>query len=129
VETTVTLIAAIAFSVVGAGAFFHLFLSVLRWPRATGTVTGNVSQARSTDGDEYAFFPLITFEAADGKSYEVRGDIGLNSEWPLGQQMTMRYRAANPSHATMLKGWQRLAFAAVFIAFGTACWIAWSKMP
>jgi hypothetical protein len=37
--TTITLIAAIAFTVIGVGAFFHLFLMILWWPCATGTVS------------------------------------------------------------------------------------------
>ena len=50
---TITLIAAIASTVIGVGTFFHYFLMVFRWPRATGTVIGNVAQRRSTDGNEY----------------------------------------------------------------------------
>ena len=84
---TITLIAAIASTVVGVGTFFHFFLMVIRWPRATGTVTGNVAQLRSTDGNEYAHFPRIEFQAASGKTYEVQGDIGLNDEadWAEGR--------------------------------------------
>jgi hypothetical protein len=124
-EAVATLIAAVLFTVVAVAAFIHLFLSVRRWPRATGTVQGNVSQARSFEGNHYAFFPVIAFKAADGKTYEFRGDIGLNHEWPPGQQVDLRYRAGNPAHATMMKGWQRLLFAAVFAAFAAGCWYAW----
>ena len=83
-EITVTLIAAMACTIVGIGTFFHYFLLIIWWRRATGTVTGNVADLRSTDGNEYAYFPRIEFQAANGKSYEVRGDIGLNDEWPIG---------------------------------------------
>jgi hypothetical protein len=125
----ITLIAAIAFTVVGVGTFFHFFLWIFRWPRATGTVTGNVTSLRSTEGTEYAHFPRIEFRAADGKTYEVQGDIGLNEDWPIGQKVELRYRAANPNHATIMKGWQRLIFSAVFVFFAVAFWYAWSGMP
>ena len=128
-EDTITMIAAIAFTVIGVGSFFHLFLMVLRWPRATGRVIGNLAQLRSTGGNEYAHFPKIEFRAMDGKTYEVRGDIGLNDEWPIGQNIEVRYRAANPNHTTVMKGWQRLIFSTVFIGFAIACWYAWSQMP
>jgi hypothetical protein len=126
---TITLIAAIAFTVVGIGTFFHYFLLIFWWPRATGTVTGNVADLRSTDGNEYAYFPRIEFRAANGKTYEVQGDIGLNDEWPIGQRVELCYRAANPNHTTIMKGWQRLIFSAVFIGFAIACWYAWLGMP
>lgn len=128
-EATITLIAAIAFSVVGIGTFFHYFLMILLWPRATGTVTGNVADLRSTDGNEYAYFPRIEFQAASGKTYEVWGDIGLNDEWPIGQSIELRYRTSNPNHTSTAKWWQRLIFSAVFIGFAVACWYAWSGMP
>jgi hypothetical protein len=122
---TITLIAAIVATIIGVGTFFHLFLMVLRWPSATGTVTGNVASLRSTPGNEYAYFPRIQFQAANGKTYEVQGDIGLNDEWLIGQNIELHYRAANPNHTTIMKGWQRLIFSAVFIGFATACWYAW----
>ena len=40
---TITLFAAIAFTVVGVGTFFHYFLLIFWWPRAAGTITGNVA--------------------------------------------------------------------------------------
>ncbi len=127
-EATVTLIAAIAFTFVGVGTFFHYFLFPFRWPRATGTVTGNVASLRSTDGNGYAHFPRIEFQAANGKTYEVEGDIGLDDAWPIGQKVALRYRTANPKHTTIMKGWQRLIFSAVFIGFAIACWYAWLEM-
>ena len=128
-EATITLIAAIAFTVIGVGSFFHLFLMVLRWPRATGRVIGNLAQRRSTEGNEYAHFPKIEFRAVNGKTYEVLGDIGLNDEWPVGQTVEVRYHAANPYHTTVMKGWQRLIFSTVFIGFAVACRYAWLQMP
>ena len=122
---TVTLIGAIVATVVGVGTFFHYFLMVLRWPKATGTVVGNVSQLRSIEGSEHAHFPRIAFTAADGKDYEIQGDIGLNDEWPVGLSIPLRYRAANPNHATIAKNWQRLLFSFVFIGFAAAAWFAW----
>ena len=77
---------------------------------------------------EYAHFPRIEFQAANGKTYEVQGDIGLNDEWPIGQRVELRYRAGNPKHTTIAKGWQRLIFSAVFIGFAIACWYAWLGM-
>ncbi len=125
---TITLIAAIAFTFIGVGSFFHYFLMVIGWPRATGTVTGNVADLRSTEGNEYAHFPRIEFQAANGKTYEVQGDIGLNDEWPIGHRVELRYRASNPKHTTIAKGWQRLMFSAAFIGFAIACWYAWWGM-
>ena len=125
---TITLIAALASTVVGIGTFFHFFLLICWWPRATGKVTGNVASLRSTPGNEYAYFPRIKFQAANGKTYEVQGDIGLNDEWLLGQNVELTYRAANPNHVTIMKGWQRVIFSAVFICFAVACWYAWSGM-
>jgi hypothetical protein len=127
-EVTVTLIAAIASTIVGIGAFFHYFLLIFWWPRATGTVIGNITDLRSTDGNEYAYFPRIEFQAADGKIYETKGDIGLNDEWPVGQRIDLRYRAANPNHTSTAKWWQRLIFSAVFICFAVALWYAWLGM-
>jgi hypothetical protein len=124
-EDTITLIAAIASTIVGIGTFFHYFLSVMRWPRATGTVIGNIARRRSTEGNRYAYFPRISFEAADGKTYDVKGDIGLNDRWPIGQSVGLRYRPSNPNHTTIAKGWQRLLFSTAFIGLGMACWYAW----
>ena len=127
-EVTVTLIAAIASTIVGIGAFFLYFLRVVWWPRATGTVIGNITDLRSTDGNEYAYFPRIEFQAADGKIYETKGDTGLNDEWPVGQRIDLRYRAANPNHTSTAKWWQRLIFSTVFICFAVALWYAWLGM-
>ncbi len=126
---SITLIAAVAFTVVGVGTFIHFYVMVLRWPRATGEVTGNVTQARSFGANEHAHFPRIKFQAADGQHYEIQGDIGLNEEWPLGLKVDLRYRAADPSQATIMKSWQRLAFASVFIAFALLAWYAWLAVP
>ena len=125
-EETITLVAAIAFTIAGLGAFIHLFLMVNGWPRASGRVVGNEAQLRSGEGaDDYAFFPRVAFLAADGEAYEFRGDIGLSEEWPIGQSVPLRYCASDPNKATILKGWQRLLFAGVFTGFAAACWGAW----
>lgn len=128
-EATITLIVAAAATIIGAGTFVHLFLMAFKWPRTIGNVIGNVTDLRSTEANEYAYFPIIEFKAANGKTYEVRGDIGLNDEWPIGQKVELRYRASNPNHTTTMKGWQRLLFSAVFLFFGIAFWYAWSGMP
>lgn len=122
---TVTLIAALVSTVIGIGTFFHLFLMVFRWPRATATVIGNVTERRSEHMTQYAYFPRLEFRAADGRTYEVRGDIGLDREWPIGQRVELRYRPANPNHTTIMKGWQRLAFSMFFVGIAIACWYAW----
>lgn len=125
-EDTITLIAAIASTIIGAGGFIHLFLMVNTWPRTSGRVTGNDTMLDSRESaDKYSFFPRIEFLAADGKTYEVRGDIGLNSEWPIGQEVRLRYCASDPGKATIMKGWQRLMFAGVFAGFAIACWGVW----
>ena len=123
---TFTLIAAVVCSVIGAGAFVHIFLMINTWPRASGKVVGNDAQRTHSDTfDRYAFFPRIEFQAADGKRYEVTGDIGLTDEWPLGKTVKLRYSASDPRKATIMKGWQRLLFAAVFLGFAAASWGAW----
>ena len=126
---TVILIAAILATVVGVGTFFHYVLTILRWTKATGTVVGNVSKMRPIDKSAQAHFPRIAFTAADGKDYEVEGDIGLNDEWPIGLQVTLRYRAADPSHATIARNWQRLLFSLVFIGFAAVMWLLWFAAP
>ena len=125
-EQTITLIAAIAFTIVGVGAFVHLFVIVNGWPRATGRVVGNEAKADTRSGfGEYSYFPRVAFQAADGRPYEITGDIGLTREWHLGQAVRLRYRATNPEHASILAGWQRLLFATVFLGFAAALWGAW----
>ncbi len=124
-EETITFIAAILFSIVGVGAFLHYFVTVGFWPQTTGRVIGNEAQRRTEHGfDDYAYFPKIEFIAGDGKTYQVKGDIGLNEEWPLGQVVKLRYRPANPNHVSIAKNWQRFVFAAAFTGFGVGCWVA-----
>ena len=123
-EDTVTLIAAIAFSIIGIGTFLHYFMTVGFWPQTTGRVTGNEAQRRTQYGVDYAYFPRIEFIAADGKTYQVKGDVGLNEEWPVGEVVTLRYRPANPNHVSIAKNWQRFVFSAAFIGFAAACWFA-----
>ncbi|MDX1483632.1 MAG: DUF3592 domain-containing protein [Alphaproteobacteria bacterium] len=124
-EANVTLFAAIAFSAIGLAAFFHYYLAVGRWPRAVGRVIGNQAEKRTAQGfDQYAYFPRIEFTAADGTVHVIKGDIGKTREWPMGAQVPLRYRPANPDHASIAKGWQRLLFAATFIAFAIGCWVA-----
>ena len=123
-EDTITLVAALAFSVIGVGAFFHYFLMVGSWPRAVGRVVGNVTDMRSDEGFDYAYFPRIAFAAADGRTYEVKGDIGRSQEWPLGQAVELRYKRSDPEQTSIAKGWQRLLFALVFLGFAVACWAA-----
>lgn len=124
----VTLIAAVVATVIGVGTFCHFFLMVMCWPRATGTVVGNVTERRSIHMTRYAYFPRIEVEAADGRTYEVRGDIGLDDEWPLGRKVGLRYRASNPNHTITMKGWQRLVFSLVLVGLAVACWSAWLDM-
>ena len=89
-------------------------------------MVGNDAQRSNSNASEsYAFFPRIEFQAADGKRYEARGDIGLNDEWPLGKTVKLRYCASDPRKATIMKAWQRLLFAAVFLGFAAASWGAW----
>lgn len=122
---TITFIAAVAFTVIGVGTFFHYFLMVSGWPRATGQVVGNEAKRRTDTGfDQWSYFPLVEFQAADGRAYQIKGDIGLNDEWPLGQAVQLQYKPANPQHATIAKAWQRLLFACVFLGFAVASWMA-----
>lgn len=122
---TVTLIAAIAMTVIGIGAFFHYFIWVGTWPRTSGKVVGNEARRGSHhQNNQYSYFPRVEFIAADGRTYEVRGDVGRRQEWPLGWIVSLRYRPANPNHASIAKDWQRLLFSGVFLGFAAICWWA-----
>lgn len=123
-KETITLIAAIVTTVVGVGSFFHYFLMITSWPRATGRVVGNeAGRGSSGEGFEnWSYFPLVEFQAADSQTYKIKGDIGRNHEWPLGQAVPLQYRPANPRHATIAKGWQRLLFSCAFLGFAVASW-------
>lgn len=127
-ETNITLFAAIAFSVVGIGTFLHFFLMVLMWPRANGIIVANCVKPGTIKAHNDAYFPVVEFIAADGKKYQINGDIGLRKEWPIGQKMLLCYRSSNPGHATIMKSWQRMLFSMVFIAFAVASWYAWFGM-
>lgn len=123
---TIVLIVAVISTIIGVGAFFHLFLMVNGWPRATGRVVGNEASRSTHDhSNRYAYFPRVAFVTADGGAYEVKGDIGRTTEWPIGQTVEVRYRRSNPSHASIMKGWQRLLFASFFIACGVVSWGVW----
>ena len=77
---------------------------------------------------EFASLPpgswSVTVAAADGRTYEVRGDLGRSQEWPLGQAVELRYKRSDPKQTSTAKGWQRLLFALVFLGFAVACWAA-----
>ena len=123
---TIVLIVAVISTVIGVGAFFHLFLTVNGWPRAQGRVIGNHAARSGTQhANMYSYFPLVAFVAADGVSYEIKGDIGLNKEWPIGKIVEVRYRKSNPNHASIMKGWQRLLFAGAFLAAAVVTWGVW----
>lgn len=122
---TLTLITAVALTVIGVGAFFHYFIWVGTWPRTSGKVVGNEARkAAHHQHDQYSYFPRVEFIAADGRTYEVRGDVGRNAEWPLGWIVSLRYRPGNPNHASIAKDWQRLVFAGVFLGFAVVTWWA-----
>lgn len=124
---TLIFLAAIALTVIGVGAFGHYFLWVgVCWPRTSGKVVGNEAvRRREPLSEQYAYYPRLEFIAADGRTHKVRGDIGRPQEWPLGRIVALRYRPANPDHATIAKGWQRLVFAGVFLGFAVASWVVW----
>ena len=122
-QDTLVLIAAIVLTVIGCGAFFHYFLWLRLWPQTSGKVVGNEAYKSSHHGpDQWGYYPRVEFIAADGRTYEVRGDIGRQKEWPLGWIVNVRYRPANPNHASIAKDWQRLVFAGVFLGFAAMTW-------
>jgi len=55
----------------------------------------------------------------------VKGDIGRRKPWPIGEKVTVRYKAASPNHATSMNFWQRLLFAGAFGFFAVMLWLAW----
>ncbi len=125
---TLTLIVAIVLTVIGVGAFGHYFVWVGTWPRTSGKVVGNDARKSGHHRhDQYSYFPRVEFIAADGQTYEVRGDVGRNTEWPLGWIVGVRYRPTNPNHASIAKDWQRLVFAGAFLSFAVASWWAWLR--
>jgi hypothetical protein len=124
--STITLLAAIAFTIVGIGALVHLVAMVQRWPQAIGQVTGNIAEwAHDESGKTAVYFAKIAFADAKGQSFTVRGDIGLRKPWTIGEKVTVRYKAANPNHATSMNFWQRLLFAGGFGFFAVMLWLAW----
>lgn len=123
---TITLIAAIAFTIVSLGALVHLVGMVQRWPQAPGEVTDNIAEwAHDDAGQTAVYFAQIAFTDATGQSFTVKGDIGRRSPWTIGEKVTVRYKAANPNHATSMNVWQRLLFAGAFGFFAVMCWLAW----
>jgi hypothetical protein len=125
----ITLIAAIAATVISLGALVHLVAMVQRWPRATGEVTGNIAEwAHSTSGKTEVYFAKIAFTDATGQRFTVKGDIGRRKPWPIGEKVTVRYKAANPNNATSMNFWQRLLFAGVFGFFAVMLWLAWFEV-
>ena len=126
---TITLIAALGFSVVSLGALVQLVGMVQRWPRAPGEVTDNIAEwAHDDAGQTAVYFAKIAFTDAAGQSFSVKGDIGRRSPWPNGEKVTVRYKAANPNHATSMNFWQRLLFAGVFGFFAVMLWAAWGEV-
>jgi len=122
----ITLIAAIAATIISLGALVHLVAMVQRWPRATGAVTDNIAEwAHSDSGKSAVYFAKIAFTDASGQSFTVKGDIGRRKPWPIGEKVTVRYKAKNPNHATSMNVWQRLLFAGVFGFFAVMLWLAW----
>ncbi len=124
--STITLIAAIAATIIGLGALVHLVAIVQRWPQALAEVTGNIAEwAHDDAGKTAVYFAELAFTDAAGQSFTVKGDIGRRKPWVVGEKLTIRYRAANPNHATSMNLWQRLLFAGVFGFFAVMLWLAW----
>ena len=122
-EQTVTVVVAVFASIIGVGTFFHYFLMVQSWPTASGRVIGNEAQANSNEGaTTYSYFPKVEFYALDGQRYEIRGDVGRSSEWPIGKVLKVRYKTSNPNHTSTAHDWQRLLFSLVFLGFASAIW-------
>lgn len=122
-EWVVIWVAAIVATIIGLGTLFHFSYIARVWPKTKGRVTGNVAEfAHHDSGRSTVYFPEIAFIAADGKGYTVKGDVGLNAPWSIGQTIELHYKTKNPMHAMTLKPWQRLAFSGTFIFFATMSW-------
>ncbi len=116
-------IAAIGLSAIGFGSLMHMAYIRAVWPRAVGRVVDNVGEwPKSGNSRQAIYFAKIAFVARNGKSYEVKGDIGSNEPWPKGQRVELQYKSSNPKHALTMNLWQQLAFSGVFIVFGALCW-------
>jgi len=120
---TVVWIAAVAASIIGFGFLLHSTYIALKWPKATGHVTGNkASTAHHDSGQSTVYFADITFTANDRRDYTVRGDVGTHKPWQIGEPIKVHYKPSNPAHAMTMKPWQRLIFAGFFIGAAIVCW-------
>ena len=116
-------IVAIAGCVIGFGSLFHMAYIRAAWPRAAGRVVGNVAEwSKSGSTRQDVYFAKISFVARDGRTYEVKGDVGRSAPWSNGQRIDLQYNESNPEHALSMNIWQQLIFSGVFIAFGLVCW-------
>lgn len=124
-ETTVTWIVAILFSLIGWGSLFHFAWIQRNWPEVNGRVVGNLEEYAkgsniNTGGKRIVNFAKIEFFAL-GKRYEVRGGVGRGQPWRVGDSLSLRYKPSNPEHMLDLNFWQRMMFSGAFIGFGGAC--------
>ncbi len=120
-ELTIAWIAGIAMSLIGWGSLFHFAWIARTWPKARGRVVDNAGEWSHGDeggGRSAAYFPMIEFIDASGKTYRAKGGIGRREPYLIGEEVELQYKAANPEHVLDFNIWQRLVFSGVFIAFG-----------
>lgn len=123
VEWSVIWIAAVVSSIIGAGSLLHMSYIAHYWRKARGRVTDNLrSIAHHESGSGWVYFARIAFEAADGKSYTVRSDVGHQKPWTIGDAVTVHYKPGNPAHAMTLTFSQRVMFSGFFIIVALVCW-------
>lgn len=71
------------------------------------------------------FYPVIAFQAADGKNYEFRSDTGKESPaYTKGEQVEIRYNPHNPAITKIITFWSNGRFLFLFGFFsGAFIWI------
>lgn len=120
---TVVWIAAVAASIIGFGFLLHSTYIAWKWPKATGRVVDNIATTSHQDsGSSPVYFAKITFTAMDRRDYTVRGDVGHQKPWRIGDPVRVHYKPGNPAHAMTMKLWERLVFSGFFIAAAVVCW-------
>ena len=63
--------------------------------------------ARPGEDNTENYFPVFTFVAANGQKYVVSSDAGSNpSEFTVGQNVSVKYKLADPGNAKILSYWQ-----------------------
>ena len=79
---------------VGLVWFGYSGLHRAQWRSASGMVVGHSGNSQGR------FAPVVSFNAADGRRVQfTSSELGAQSRYPLGRQVTVLYDPAHPEHA------------------------------